>query len=324
MQVGGGAGYEEVYCAGDATATTAANLVSALAAASSGEVIYVANDINLTGTYPIAVPSGVILAGNRGYPTGSGGYSRGPRLYTTDRSQHLYGQFTLGNASVFTGLRLEGPDCMFNSPLPSGATRYYGRGISSDGINAEITNCEIYGWTHAGIYCDVLGRIIVEYCHIHNNLMDGLGYGVVLVAGDVQADISYCLFESNRHDVTASGGGTNYYKVHNNYFKGGGIPAAYSHERVNFHETGGVSGSYLIEDNVFDCPDLYGISIEGTPDVASQILTNYFIHSEQCIVLAGTGTTCTGNTFGPDITVQYVLGDSNTIDGVLKAAGTYP
>ena len=66
--LGGGDGYRDTVLTGNYVVDTAAELVTALKNASSGQVVFVANDaeIDLTGLRSIKIPGGVTLASGRG------------------------------------------------------------------------------------------------------------------------------------------------------------------------------------------------------------------------------------------------------------------
>jgi hypothetical protein len=112
--LGGGDGYRHTFSTGDYVAGTAAELVTALKSASSGQVVFVTNDaeIDLTGLRSIKIPGGVTLASGRGTRGVNGGL-----LYTTEDKRTPEGEserfslFETGGENVqITGLRLRGPD----------------------------------------------------------------------------------------------------------------------------------------------------------------------------------------------------------------------
>jgi hypothetical protein len=142
--IGGGSGYRQIFTTGDYIVSTADELLSALANARSGEVVYVVPEaeIDLTGKVGISIKAGVTLAGNRGFND-----SPGPLIYCNEYD--TYGLFTLlGEKSRITGIRLRGPD---PDILGSAYERPNSKAIAVYGNDAEIDNNEIYNWSYAGV-----------------------------------------------------------------------------------------------------------------------------------------------------------------------------
>ena len=77
--IGGGPGYTRIISETDSSVkyvvTTKDQLLDSLKNAQPGDIIYVKGnaDINLTGTYGVTIPEGVILASDRGRNGSSGG-----------------------------------------------------------------------------------------------------------------------------------------------------------------------------------------------------------------------------------------------------------
>lgn len=86
-------------------------------------------------------------------------------------------------------------------------------GIKLYGKNTTIENCEIYGWSHVGIFVEENSKTKIHHSFIHHNQRYGLGYGV-LVQGE--AEIYQNTFDYNRHAIATSGKPNSSYHAHHN------------------------------------------------------------------------------------------------------------
>src|SRR5688500_12000478 len=141
---------------------TKEELLAALAAATPGSVVYVADDveIDLTGEVGIPVPARVTVA--------SGG-APGALLLTAQKDTLPLVRAT-GEGIRFTGLRLRGPD------PDIGATPYgepLARAIdASHADNLQVDHSELSGWSHAAVMYDYARRGYVHHNSIHHNRRD--------------------------------------------------------------------------------------------------------------------------------------------------------
>lgn len=190
-------------------------LRSALVKAKSGDVVFIdgSAQIDLSKLTPLVINRGITLMSNRGQNG-----SMGARLFTTSAGVRPMIQINGDNIKLF-GLRIDGGDM---NVYPNGQKvlndktkrNTYGRpvteGISSKFSNLEICNCEIYGWSHAGIFLfGGANNINIHHNYIHGNKRFGLGYGIGLK--NAQAIIKGNLFDDNRHDIAGTGDiGTSY------------------------------------------------------------------------------------------------------------------
>src|SRR6185503_8453429 len=173
---------------------TVDELVAALAAATPGSVVYVADDaeLDLTGRVAIPVPAQVTIA--------SGG-APGALLYTTQKD--TLGLFRASGEGIrFTGLRLRGPD-------PDIGATPYGEPLcraidGSHADNLQVDHSELSGWSHAAIMFDYAHRGYVHHNSIHHNRRTGLGYGVLL-NHDATVLIERNQFDANRHAIAGTG-----------------------------------------------------------------------------------------------------------------------
>jgi hypothetical protein len=173
---------------------TKAELLAAIAAATPGSVVYVADDveIDLTGEVGIPVPPRVTIA--------SGG-APGALLFTGQKDTLPLFRAT-GEGVRFTGLRLRGPD------PDIGATPYgepLARAIdASHADNLQVDHSELSGWSHAAVMYDYARRGYVHHNSIHHNRRTGLGYGVLL-NHDATVLVERNDFDYNRHDIAGTG-----------------------------------------------------------------------------------------------------------------------
>lgn len=215
--IGGGLGYKNTITQGDAdyVVTEPANLASALAGASSGEIVFIPGDKDWTWTASdpeFTVPAGVTLASDRGVGGSEGAVLRARHTSTSSSFPVL---FTLGAGARITGLRLQGPS---GNPADSNEIKYTGVNCDADGC--LVDNCHIWSMPYACVVFDTgtsregtcrccklefanrtgygfgvqVGNghsVLVEHCYIHGNQ-----YGVSCVRGTPVADyeVRYCLF----------------------------------------------------------------------------------------------------------------------------------
>ena len=206
--IGGGTGYSNIITSGDYAVETKAELLAALSAAKSGQVIYIKETANIDmgggtyGTLSLSVPSNITIASNRGWNGSAGG-----RIYWSKPSRLPYSNhsFSLGNNVTFNGIRLEGPDGSIGT---SGANPLIDGIHSSGKTGLVVENCEIYNWPYAGIayYSDGLSgldsssKAYIHHNYIHNCRRQGLGYGVQL--GRSSALIETNIFDYGRHFIS--------------------------------------------------------------------------------------------------------------------------
>ena len=151
-------------------------------------------------TFLLSIPSCVTLASGRS-ATVDGGL-----LHQDSTSAFQQFMLSLGNGARVTGLRLQGPSSSSkNMPVANGA-------ILIDGVStATVDNNEIFNWPHSAVNVTnasnnqaTVQQINVSNNFIHDNVMCGLGYGVV-VGKAGYAYVSRNLFDDNRHAVSDDG-----------------------------------------------------------------------------------------------------------------------
>jgi len=205
--VGGGAGYLDIVYPSQAkyVVSTAAALKSALAAATSGQIVYVADGATITinssnwfgknsssvGT-GCFVKAGVTLAGGRGRAGVTGGIIKvDPALQPTTFSVLIW---LAGAGSRICGLTLVGAQ-----EGTSGGNMWCGIWA---GDNANIYNNEIRGFGCAAVRVDWdITGVWIHHNYIHHNQATGSGYGVYVNASSIYHTAS-AIVEGNRFDYS--------------------------------------------------------------------------------------------------------------------------
>lgn len=160
--------------------TTAAAVQAAIdSLGGSGIVLIPSGTYSLSST--VKIPAGVILKGA----------GAGKTILKNTSSTNRYILWVAGDNARITGLSVVGP----------GATNY---GIVGLAKNLYIDNCDISGFQYA-TSVQSGGSATYEQNHIHHNITEGYGYGIMLTKGSY-AMIRNNRFAHNRHSVATSGG----------------------------------------------------------------------------------------------------------------------
>ncbi|WP_323675932.1 right-handed parallel beta-helix repeat-containing protein [Halorubellus sp. PRR65] len=229
--IGGGDGYGRTVTRDDANliARTASELEDSLAAASSGEVVFVPGDERVDlGWNSFDIPDGVTLASNRGV---SG--SEGALLFTDEDVDDTFYMYGTGR---FTGIRLRGAHPGADTDGPSNTS---GVKVRGDG---ELDNCRVSGFTYDGIGPENGSRVHIHHNVIVENNRSGLGYGVHVE--DADPIIEYNYFNNNRHSVAMSEANGSYTCRYNHFG-----PQSIDHV-IDVHQPGGVR--FDIHNNVVE------------------------------------------------------------------------
>jgi hypothetical protein len=262
--IGGGAGYSDIIPRDDPGVTYIASdrttFLTAVQKAQAGDVIYIEESatIDLTGIYSgVTIPGGVTIASNRGYDGSTGGrilQNRDGNDPTTSYAGTQCAIKTGGDNIRITGIRLEGPDT---------TTRRMNKLVPKYGFvqmhrNVIVDNCEIYGWSYAGVGQVLPEAIESEYsAYIHHNYFhhcqaDGLGYGYY---NDGVSLIEANFFDYCRHMIAGYGKKNLYYEARYNIF---GTNTGNHAQQVDVHPPGGwtnplpeLGSSFFIHHNTF-------------------------------------------------------------------------
>jgi hypothetical protein len=292
--IGGGAGYSRIIDPSEAyrVVSTKSQLLSALASAASGQIVYVADtaQIDLSGSQDIIVPAGITLASGRGRNGSLGGL-----IYTNTMTYHYSSFLRPQDHVTFSGIRLRGPDGAVGA---NGAdpTVWGIRCSSHHGLVVE--NCEIYDWTFAGVavYTDGLtdpqspDRGYVHHNYIHNNQRSGYGYGVDV--GMASALIEANLFDYGRHFIA---GNRDYpvtnYEARYNVFGSHCTNAMVDCHGGNDSQDWGnpnppnaacpAGGTLLIHHNTFQSATQTSVGIRGVPATICKVYSNWTYWPEE-------------------------------------------
>ena len=299
--IGGGSGYS-LYTYGDYSVSSYAQLVTAMASATSGQVIFIPSSatIDMTGHAKFTVKAGVIIASDRGNGTSTGGLIKrdtaGTPLVTFDCEDNVR----------ITGLRIQGPH------LPYGID--HGEDVvaaisTTNHTGLEVDNCEISGWSYCGIVWenDSPGAYVgsAHHNYIHHCSGKDYGYGVLVVYGTVT--IRGNLFDYCRHAVTAYGGTGESYDFSYNIYQSNNCVDTVTD--VHAGETAGLSGRlYSLHHNTSYHSGDYFLDVAGTPSESITIYSN----------IIQTGTIVRNGQTRITMTDNYVNGSlspSGPIDG---------
>lgn len=198
------------------TVSTIDELVAALKVAGRGQTIYISDNavINCNGlTKSLYLPAGITLASGLRFDANfSASASPGAKLYlgTATLTSLLR---VLGDSVTIRGLRIHGPDRNIEGTQPISC------GIKVVDYNKlTIDNCEIAGWSYAGINFFNSKAGMVTNSYIHHNRRTGLGFGILLdSAAEVVADRN--LLDNNRHCIAGSGHRTQSYEIRNSILR---------------------------------------------------------------------------------------------------------
>jgi hypothetical protein len=288
--IGGGSGYVSPHGYSQATAdyvvTTATELSTALASATSGDVIWVPSGttINITTAYGKTLKSGVVLASNRGQNGAAGGKIKTTYKATAFMTPILW----CASNSVVSGLVFEGPGGIANSSGPRNCAL---RGLNK-ALRIEVENCEISEFAEGGIYFygggmawnddSSSGRHWVHHCNIHNIQKHGFGYGIAEEGGC--AYLAECnIFTDNRHHILGQAG-NNHYEVRYNIFNDARYYISgvlYYSAQVDCHGGGtststSAGGTLMIHHNTFSTNSGHvNVGIRGIPKTECRVYNNW-------------------------------------------------
>jgi hypothetical protein len=295
--IGGGPGYTRIIPETDSgvkyVVATKDQLLDSLKNAQPGDVIYVKGDadINLTGTYGVTIPEGVILASDRGRNGSLGGrifQYRGSNAADETAFENRQMLKVGGDNVRITGLRLEGPDKTterlddpsnpMNNPSVKGAI------LLIDNKGLEVDNCEIWGWSWAGIAQHIstgTGNSYIHHNSIHNCQADGYGYGFVIDGGIALIEAN--LFDYTRHAICGEGVTGEGYEARYNIHLGHGDAIGGHHFDVHGYpyndqsSINSIAGNeYKIHHNTIELTDLPCVGIRALPETGVWIHHNIF------------------------------------------------
>ena len=302
--IGGGNGYADIITEGNFFVRDLDALLDALSKAKAGQVVFIPAEtvIDLTARIYIdqivlEIPEGVTLAGDRGY-----GKSEGA-LLTSDALKTPVMIRATGPDVRVTGLRIQGPNPKryldhhrrsFGEG-GDGHEYYYkfptSNGITTNYLRLEVDNCEISGFSHAGIYLVTAEGHHIHHNHIHHCQYQGLGYSVC--HNTASSLIEYNLFNFNRHSIAGTGRPGNSYMARHNIELGVSLSHCFDMHGGRDRKDGtDIAGTSIeIYNNTFRAEQT-PVVIRGLPEEKCEVHHNWFMkHSE-----AGQAVRSSGNT----------------------------
>ncbi|UCG30854.1 MAG: T9SS type A sorting domain-containing protein [candidate division WOR-3 bacterium] len=208
--IGGGPGYSDSIRHQDADyyVCTKAEFLNAVANASSGDIIYVADsaEINMTGTERVFIPGHVTLASGRGRILADT-VSWGGLLYTDDTDDNSLDFLMMSGKGVrITGLRVRGPYWYRKgkSTLDTFSLANSSYGVQAWYDSLVVDNCEFWGWSHSCIYSATSRGFYVHHNYFHEgqNCCMGMG-GCTGSTGNGIWEAN--LFDFVRHNIASTG-----------------------------------------------------------------------------------------------------------------------
>lgn len=311
--IGGGKGYRRLVSQSDYRVKTLEELVAALKQAKAGQVVYVDDkaEIEVTGKQKIVIGGGVTVASGRGR-----GGSEGALLYSNELA--MSPMFLAGGERVrVTGLRLRGPDQkrrteQMRKLYKEG--RYYSipnsDGIISTHPHLEVDNCELWGWSHAGVFLKRGAlKAHIHHNNIHHNQRSGLGYGVCLDQADALIEAN--LFDWCRHHIAGTGRpGTSYEARYNLVLENANGHSFDMHGGRDRKDGTDIAGdSIKIHHNTFRATGVRAFVIRGRPQQSAQIHHNWFLHSDTKRAVAQTNAVGNMNVYRNQFTKERILKD---------------
>lgn len=311
--IGGGHGYTRIVTTGDFTAESLDGLIDALGKAKAGQVVFVPGETVIDCTarvyieqLVIEIPAGVTLAGNRG-----GNQSEGALICSDALKTPTLIRATGPDVRV-TGLRIQGPnpkrylDHHHRSFAQGRGREYYYKFPTSNGITTEhpglqIDNCDISGFSHAGV-----NLVNGDGHHVHHNFIHhcqyaGLGYGIC--HNTASSLIEGNLFDFNRHSIAGTGRPGCSYEARHNVELGTSLSHCFDMHGGRDRKDGtGIAGTKIsIHHNTFRAPNT-PIVIRGSPQEGCRVYRNWFPRhgSPQEAVRASKNTQTQDNAYGTD------------------------
>lgn len=257
-------------------------LAQAIRSADVDETIWIPGDvsIDMSGWADLDPAAGVTIASDRAPSEGR----PGGRIYVGD-TDHKFLLKTRSDRIRITGLRLEGPHVEWLKEYDPDKIRSFGHFM---GRNCRLDSNEVYGWPFAGFAHgarNLAPSHEIDHNHFHDNLMEGLGYGVELYNGFHQIHHNY--FDRCRHAIAGFGYPENGFRARFNVVGPEPLSHAFDMHALEESVSGGgdVAGDTVrVVANLFQfTEDIAGrgqeaIAIRGVPENECYIRGNFFEH----------------------------------------------
>ncbi len=315
--IGGGKGYANIITKGDFIVKDLDALLDALSKAKAGQVVFIPGEttIDLTARIYIdqlvlEIHEDVTLAGDRGH-----GKSKGA-LLTSDALKTPVMIRAAGPDVRVTGLRIQGPNPKryldhHRRSFGEGGTghEYYYKLPTSNGISTkyprlEVDNCEISGFSHAGVDLITAEGHHIHHNHIHHCQYQGLGYGIC--HNTASSMIEHNLFNWNRHSIAGTGRPGNSYVARHNVELGASLSHCFDMHGGRDRKDGtNIAGTSIeIYNNTFRAAQT-PVVIRGVPQDKCHVHHNWFVTRSEAgrAVRSSGGTKVFRNVYADDPTV---------------------
>lgn len=291
--IGGADGYMNIVTKGDYIVRDLDGLLDALSKVRAGQTVFIPAEtqIDLTARVYIEqlvleVLEGVTLAGERGHNGFKGA------LLTSDALKTPVMIRAMGPDVRITGLRLRGPNSKryldhHRRSFGEGSRghEYYYKLPTSNGITTEyprleVDNCEISGFSHAGVYLMTAGGHHIHHNYIHHCQYQGLGYGVC--HNTASSLIEYNLFDWNRHSIAGTGWPGSSYVARHNVELGVSLSHCFDMHGGRDRKDGtDIAGTSIeIYNNTFHAPQT-PVVIRGIPQEKCEVHHNWFLKHQE-------------------------------------------
>jgi hypothetical protein len=312
--IGGGEGYTHLVTHGGYTVKDLDGLLEALSKARTGQTIFLPADtvIDLTARIYIEqvvldIPAGVTLAGDRGHNGSRGALLASDALKTPAMIR------AIGPDVRITGLRIRGPNPKRYldhhrrafGPGGEGHSYYYklptSNGVTTQYDRLEVDNCDISGFSHAGVDLPKGNGHHIHHNYIHHCQYQGLGYGVC--HGTSSSLIEHNRFNWNRHSIAGTGRPGVGYVARHNVELGVSLSHCFDMHGGRDRKDGtDIAGTSVeIYNNTFGAPQT-PVVIRGTPEEACEVHHNWFPRHRdaRAAVRAGAKTNVVNNAYGAE------------------------
>jgi hypothetical protein len=272
--IGGGVGYNSIVepSVADYVVSTRSQLLTALASATSGQIIYVDDsaEIDMTGSKEIPIPAGVTLASGRGRSGSPGG-----AIFTeqTSTSKSFPAFLKMSDGAKICGLRIYGPDGEIDA---SATNNMLWSGLKFNGASVEIFNCEVYNFPYAGIAAYNYDGGYVHHNYIHNCRRVGYGYGIEVAKCSILVEANK--FDYGRHYIAGGRG----YPTTNYEFRYNWLGANCTNTQIDCHGGNDISdptspagGTLLIHHNTSIHTSQPLAGIRGVPETLCRVNNNW-------------------------------------------------
>ena len=309
--IGGGHGYTRIVTEGDFAAESLDDLLDALGKAKAGQVVFIPAQTVIDCTarvyidqLVIEIPAGVTLAGDRGQDQSEGALICSDALKTPTLIR------AAGTDVRVTGLRIQGPnpkrylDHHRRSFAEGRGREYYykfptSNGITTEHAGLEVDNCDISGFSHAGVNLVNGNRHHIHHNSIHHCQYAGLGYGIC--HNTASSLIERNLFDFNRHSIAGTGRPGCSYEARHNVELGTSLSHCFDmHGGRDRGDGTDIAGTRIaIHHNTFRAPNT-PIVIRGVPQEVCEVYRNWFPRhaNSQDAVRASKNTRVEDNAYG--------------------------